>query len=622
MSRTAVSTPRPPSLVFLLAQARDVIDEVAEALANAGSAVEIHVLRDHSRLDAHLTRVTPDIVVIDRASFSSSIETILLTGPLAGTPTLVLDETLDVAAQQSALTAGARTYLPRSPNRVQALRDAFRAANRRPALDRELEETQRHYNAILDAVSDGIFVLVNGRFQYANASFASALEVRTEDVLTGRPLIDFVPATEQLSIDESLSRIAMSSGGREVFELVLASPGGANKRFEVACRTSTLDGRRAVVGVARDVTAVRELQQEIAQSRTRAAHVERLRTLGELAAGVAHDFNNDLEAILGRIGIARTKAARGDSVDGDLAIVEAAAKDAVATVQRVRDYARPASGTAWGDIAVNELVGTVAELMHGRASEHVRFDLDLHAAPLIYGNVGELREVLMNIISNAFDAVGARGQIRVVTGEDDGCAFVVIEDNGPGIPDEVQRRIFEPFFTTKGDSGTGLGLSVSHAILKRHDIDVGLDSAVGRGTKFRLKFAKTDAAGPRIAVEPKANLRVLVVDDDPNVADLLRDLLEEHGHSAGLASEVGDALIWLEQNPCDLLITDLDLKGTSGWQLARRARETYPHMVIGLITGWQLGAPDHELRARGVDFVLTKPFTAEALLAALKTSAQ
>ncbi len=412
----------------------------------------------------------------------------------------------------------------------------------------------------------------------------------------------------------------MSSGAREVFELVLASPLGMNLRFEVACRTSTFDGRRAVVGVARDVTAVRELQAEIAQSRARAAHTERLRTLGELAAGVAHDFNNNLEAILGRVSIARAKAARGESVEADLAIVEAAAKDAVATVQRVRDYARPGHISAWADITINELVGSVSELVGGRAGENVTFDLDLHAAPLVRGNANELREVLMNIVSNAFDAVGDSGHIRLATGEVDGRAFVVVEDNGPGIPYDVQQRIFEPFFTTKGEQGTGLGLSVTQAILKRHDVDLELDSAPGRGTRFRLKFAKTDSVLPRTKVAAKQSLRVLVVDDDPNVADLLRDVLTEHGHEAGLASDVNDALKWLETNPCDVLITDLDLNGTSGWQLARRVRETYPSIVIGLITGWQLGAPDDELRARGVDFVLTKPFSTEDLLAALAGS--
>lgn len=618
MSRTAVSpSTRPPSLVFLLAQARDVIDEVADALAKADTAVEIHVLRDGGRLDAHVARVTPDIVVVDRASFGSGIETILQTGPLAGTPTLVLDDTLDIEAQERALTAGARAYLPRSPMRGQALRDAFSAAARRPALDRKLEETQRHFNAILDAVSDGIFVLVDGRFQYANQSFASALDSDTEALTSGRSLVDFVPAAQRDQIRESLSRIAMSSGVREVFETTLAATGGEKRRFEVACRTSTFDGRRAVVGVARDVTAIRELQAEIAESRTRAAHVERLRTLGELAAGVAHDFNNNLEAILGRIAMARGKIARSESIEPDLAVVEAAAKDAVATVQRVRDYARPGQTSAWSDIALNDLVGSVADLVHGRATESVTLTLDLQACPAVRGNPNELREVLMNIVSNAFDAVGDSGRIEVSTGEAEGRAFILVADDGPGIPKDVQERIFEPFFTTKGEHGTGLGLSVSHAILKRHDIDLELDSESGRGTRFRLKFAKTDVVAPRITVESKEHLRVLVVDDDPNVADLLRDLLAEHGHDAGLASDVGDALLWLGENTCDVLITDLDLKGTSGWQLARRVRETYPHMVIGLITGWQLGAPDHELRARGVDFVLTKPFSADDLIRAL-----
>src|SRR5262249_50631002 len=151
---------------------------------------------------------------------------------------------------------------------------------------------------------------------------------------------------------------------------------------------------------------------------------------------------------------------------------------------------------------------------------------------------------------------------------------------------ELQKRIFEPFFTTKGDQGTGLGLSVSQGILRRHDAQLEVNSAPGRGTRFRMVFAPPPQLVPATKAPARATLRVLVVDDDPNVADLLRDLLGERGHEVGLASSIEDAIAWLKGNACDVLVTDLDLQGTSGWKLARRVRETHPTIVIGLITGW------------------------------------
>ncbi|HSI06173.1 MAG TPA: PAS domain-containing protein, partial [Myxococcota bacterium] len=218
MSRSAVSAPtRPTSLVFLLASSRDVIEEVASSLAIADNPVEIHVLHDRGRLDAHLARVTPDIVILDRQSFSGA-ENLLTTGPLAGTPTLVLDDQVDTSAQQAVITAGARAYLPRSPQRGHALRDAINAANRRPALDRKLEETQRHFHSILEASSDGIMVLVDGRFQYVNSAFASALGYDAAE------LGEFGTLVAEGSRDaahDALGRVAMSAGSRDIFETVL-----------------------------------------------------------------------------------------------------------------------------------------------------------------------------------------------------------------------------------------------------------------------------------------------------------------------------------------------------------------------------------------------------------------
>ncbi len=615
MSRSAASAPtRPTSLVFLLASGRDVIEEVASALAIADTPVEIHVLHDRGRLDAHLARVTPDIVIVDRPTFSG-VETLLTTGPLAGTPTLVLDDDVDTAAQHTVITAGARAYLPRSPHRGHALREAINAATRRPALDRKLEETQRHFHSILEASSDGIMVLVDGSFQYVNSAFAAALGYDPAEL---REFGSLVAEGSRQAAHESLGRIAMSAGARDVFETVLMASDGRQVRFEIACRTSTLDGRRAVVGVARDVTAVRELQGEIERSRQRAAHVERLRALGELAAGVAHDFNNALEAILGRITMARAHMDRGESAEADIAVIEAAAKDAVETVKRIREFTRPSHDTTWSDCDLGMLARTAFELVRSRAHGAVKLDLDVQPTLPVRGNAAELREVIMNLVSNAFDAVGERGSVIIRTCQERGAATVIVEDDGPGMAPELQRRIFEPFFSTKGEHGTGLGLSVSQGILRRHDAHLEVDSALGAGSRFRMVFAPPPqlAPAPPLTQQP-SHLHVLVVDDDPNVADLLRDVLGDQGHDVGLASSIGDALAWLEGNRCDVLVTDLDLRGTSGWKLARRVRETHPNIVIGLITGWPLGAPDGELKARGVDFVLTKPFTADALLAAI-----
>jgi CheY-like chemotaxis protein len=182
---------------------------------------------------------------------------------------------------------------------------------------------------------------------------------------------------------------------------------------------------------------------------------------------------------------------------------------------------------------------------------------------------------------------------------------------------DVQRRVFEPFFSTKGQSGTGLGLSVSHGILRRHDAQILLESKPNEGTRFSLIFGPVEpvtGGRPPLAEGAKA---IAVVDDDPSVGDLMHDLLGDLGHDVTVLSNVNDTLSFLADNHVDLLITDLDLDGMSGWHLARSVRQIQPHVVVGLITGWPLGATDDELKTRGVDFVLAKPFSIDALTRAL-----
>jgi CheY-like chemotaxis protein len=359
------------------------------------------------------------------------------------------------------------------------------------------------------------------------------------------------------------------------------------------------------------------LEEEVDRARQRASQIERLRALGELAAGVAHDFNNALETVLGRVTLARDKLRRGDDIAEDLDIIEGAARNGADTVQRVCEFSRPTGSDTWHDVNLTEVVRDAASFVQTRVPPGIELEIEVDETPPIRGNGAELREVVLNLLSNALDAVDGSGRVRVRSFTRTDQAVIEVEDNGCGMAPDVQRRVFEPFFSTKGESGTGLGLSVSHGILRRHDAQVLLKSAPGEGTQFCLVFAPLEPvtqSRPPLADGAKA---IAVVDDDPSVGSLMQDMLGEMGHSVTVLTNVNDTLSFLAGNHVDLLITDLDLDGMSGWHLARSVRQIQPHVVVGLITGWPLGATDDELKTRGVDFVLPKPFSIDALTRAL-----
>ena len=346
------------------------------------------------------------------------------------------------------------------------------------------------------------------------------------------------------------------------------------------------------------------------------AHGERLRALGEMAAGVAHDFNNILSTILGRARCAHQQLDRGGDVAAELRVIERAAQSATELVARIQSFAKPRSHKTWKPLDLADAKRQAITFVSTSAPIGVSITHDLAPSLTLRGNIDELLEVFVNMMRNSIDAIGDHGNISVRTELRDGLPVAIIQDDGSGMSSEVQERVFEPFYTTKDTSGTGLGLSVSQWILRRHDACLELHSTVGEGTTFEITFGAVDAPEKHAGVHPQA-LSILVVDDDRRLAEMLRDLLEDKGHHAQIAANREEAQNGIAGDHFDVVITDLDLGKCSGWEIARQVREYEPDATVGLMTGWPLDLPADELRRRGVDFALEKPFTAEALDEAL-----
>ncbi|MGZ3416820.1 MAG: sensor histidine kinase [Polyangiales bacterium] len=228
-------------------------------------------------------------------------------------------------------------------------------------------------------------------------------------------------------------------------------------------------------------------------------HSEKLRALGQMAAGVAHDLKNILNPILLHIQIAGRSIDRGalDDAKSSLAEMKRVLGRGVETVERLRNYSRQTPESAPEEVDLDRLVHEAREIAKPRlASGNRRMPRiveELGAPPRFPGQPGDIVSALVNLICNSIDAMTEGGTIVLRTGFADGQIFAQVSDDGPGMPKEIEERVFEPFFTTKGEEGTGLGLAMVYACMKRHGGAVKLETAPGKGTTFTLSFPASSA---------------------------------------------------------------------------------------------------------------------------------
>jgi signal transduction histidine kinase len=367
---------------------------------------------------------------------------------------------------------------------------------------------------------------------------------------------------------------------------------------------------------------------------------EKLRALGEMASGVAHDFNNVLGAILGRAQLLKGRT-RSKEMKAELAIIERAALDGASTVRRLQDFTRVRTDRTFQPVALAQLAEDCLSLTRGRWRDEAeragtQYDVTTELADGLHvaGQASELREVLTNLILNALDAMPRGGTLRLLTRRGERADEVAIEvaDDGEGMSDDVRARIFDPFFTTKGVRGVGLGLSVVYGIVQRHGGRIEVVSALAKGTRMRVFLPALEVDGILAPAEgepglpilrPGASapvpLRILVIDDEPNVRTLLADLLRASGHTVVEAANGRDALQRMESDGAwDLVMTDLGMPDLSGWDVARAVGERPSPPPVILVTGWGIQLEDRILAESGVAAVVAKPFTIEEVLATVE----
>jgi CheY-like chemotaxis protein len=419
-------------------------------------------------------------------------------------------------------------------------------------------------------------------------------------------------------------RVPLTARGKDLGSIVARHhlpPGAAadeEQLLKLMARqvATAIENSRLYEHVTHTLHALEESQQRIVQG-------ERLRALGEMAGGVAHDFNNVLAIIIGRAEVIAVDLEDGE-IRRQIDVIIQAALDATQTVKRIQEFTRVRRSRDFRTVDVRQLIDEMLEMTRSRWKDEaegrgVHYDIRVkgEAVPPVEGEPSEIREALTNILFNALDAMPDGGSIAFTTTTKDGRVVCSIADSGIGMPEDVRQRVFDPFFTTKGERGTGLGLSVVYGIIARHGGEVDVDSRLGAGTTFTIRLPvatrllEGKAGAPAVPIPRSA--RVLVVDDEAEILSAIGDLLRHDGHIATLCGDAEEAIAKVEHHDFDLVITDLGMPGLSGWDVARIVKLRAPRTAVAMITGWSDRIDPEYARANGVEHVIAKPFRRDDL---------
>ena len=389
-----------------------------------------------------------------------------------------------------------------------------------------------------------------------------------------------------------------------------------------------VDNARLLQEAQLSANRLRRAMEDLRTTQTRIVEGETLRAVGQMASGMAHHVNNLLAVISGRVQLllGRSHPARGRR---PLEIVQQATFDAADVVRRVLGFTALQPVASGAPVNLNDIVREVVELsapaLARRGPDPLggpRRRADLGEVPPVTGDASALREVVMNLLFNAIDAMQQSGTIRMTTWAVDDWAHCSVTDTGVGMTDEVRSHAIEPFFTTKGPRGTGLGLSVSHSVMQRHGGELSLRPNEGGGTVVTLRLPQ--GSPPR---RPRRSRRRSARHCASSWSTTSRRCARrsptrwlEDGHAVLQAPSGPEALARLgEGTPVDLVLTDLGMPEMTGWDVARAVRQRWPGLAIGLVTGWAVALEMSDDERRGVDFVLAKPYTVETLRSALAT---
>ncbi|UCH51988.1 MAG: PAS domain S-box protein [Chloroflexota bacterium] len=514
-------------------------------------------------------------------------------------------------------------------------RGISRDITERKRIEEALRKSEERYRTILEDMRESYFeVDLAGNYTFFNDALCRHLGYSREELM-GLNYRSYVPAEKVKETFEIYNRIYRTGEPAEMFDIVQVRKDGS--QVIVECSASAMRNDKGEIigfrGVLRDVSERKRAEEERRQLEQKAQLASRLASVGELASGVAHEINNPLTGV---IGYAHLLLAREDipkDIVRDVEIINEGAQRVSNIVKKLLAFARQTKPEQ-RYVNVNELIRNTLDLQaYALAANNIKVNLQLERdLPMTIADPGQLQQVFLNLIMNAEEAIKSardKGKLVIKTEHTDNTIRISFKDNGLGIPEEDLAHIFDPFFTTREvGQGTGLGLSVCHGIVTEHKGRIWAENEPGKGAIFIVELPtviedkQPEIPEPVIIEEPKkvAKAKILVVDDEPVIRQLVSQVLTDEGHMVETADNAADALELVKSKRYRLILLDIKMPGMSGVELYKQFQKIAPSLTkrVVFITGDVMGKRTMSFLDKTKAQCLMKPFDAKQLKAEMK----
>ncbi len=493
--------------------------------------------------------------------------------------------------------------------------------NERKQTEKLLKKSEGEYRLLIDSAQDAIVCINEMGIIYIWNKLAEKIFGYSKSDVIGQSVTIIIPEKYKPLHQNGFNRFLKTGKGKiigKTIDVLGMTKAGAEIPIGLSLAFyKTEEGQYLFIGILRDLSERKRIEELLVRS-------EKMKSMGLMTSGVAHEFNNILAIIKGFA--SQIKKNSGDDIKLNKRIdtIISASNDGVEIVRGMREFTDreimdssdfvPTSIKALVEQSIEFTMPRWYTMAHAESIVYVMDTQGLNEGINVLGNETELREVLVNVINNALDAMPGGGKIFFRSWKGGDTVFMSIFDTGEGMSKEVQKKIFDPFFSAKHFGGTGLGLSTSYGIITKHGGRIDVESEEGMGSTFTICLPMTtEAICQEVTIKPvpkilAENLRILIVDDEKNICDILSDFFIKGGHDVKSVFSGANAIKLLRTEEFDLVLSDLIMPEVTGYDVINAVHEIENRPKIGIITGWLNTGYSEKDEVLKADFVSRKPF--------------